>query len=279
MKNYLQLLSDIMIHGEDRQGRNAMTRALFAKQLRFDLRAGFPAVTTKKLAFKFVVGELLWFLSGSTNNNDLKQIMGYAPEKDTIWSANARDYAAKGKSGSSGSLGRIYGYQWRSWNEFESKSVDQIGRLVENLRKDPFSRYHVVTAWNPSDIPRMALPACHVMFQCFGHADGGLSLSLVMRSCDFFLGIPFNISSYALLLSMLAQVTNRYPRELCILFQDAHIYHEHFDAVKTQLDRTPMKAPTLKLNPDVKDLLDFKMDDISLLDYHCHEAIKAPMIV
>lgn len=288
MKSYLNLLSRICNDGEDREGRNGKTRALFALQFRHDMRTGFPAITTKELKFRSVVGELLWFLSGSTNDNDLRRIMGYSPDKKTIWSANAEDFKSKGKSATDGDLGRIYGAQWRNWlgstfsyeeDRFKIVIVDQIDKLVTRLRADPFSRYHVVTAWNPSDLNSMALPACHMMFQCFAHVDGGLSLSMIQRSCDFFLGVPFNIASYGLLLSMLAQVTNRYPRELCILFEDAHIYHEHFKAVTTQILRTPHKLPTLKLNSERKELLDFTMDDITLEHYTHDEAIKAPMIV
>lgn len=275
MQNYLNALHDIMFAGEDRVGRNGKTRALFAIQSRWDLREGFPAVTTKELKFRSVVGELLWFLSGSTNDIDLKKIMGYPPEKNTIWSANAKDFEGKKRATCTGDLGLIYGHQWRNWNG----QLDQIADVIERLRTDPNDRRLIVTAWNPTDIPYMALPACHVMFQLFSHPDGGLSLSMCQRSCDFFLGVPFNIASYALLLHILAQVTGRYARELVITFQDAHIYEEHFPVVVEQLRRQPFKLPTLIMNNAVKEIGDFTIDDFNLHNYQHHDALKAAMIV
>jgi len=227
------------------------------------------------------VGELLWFLSGSTDDNKLKALSYIAPDKNSIWSANAEDFLTKGKASYKGDLGRIYGFQWRSWNGATGyiQPIDQITQLVKRLREDPFSRYHLVTAWNPSDIPHMALPACHVMFQVFCHVDGGLSLSMIQRSCDTFLGVPYNIASYALLTHMLAHVTGREARELIITFQDVHIYEEHFDVVMQQIRRRPFKLPSLQLNHEVKELTDFTMKDIVLIGYEHHEALKAKMIV
>lgn len=282
MKQYLDLLQRIYTEGEDRPGRNGQTRALFAYQFRHDMRQGFPALTTKELKFRSVVGELIWFLSGSTNDNHLKRIMGYPPEKRTIWSANAEDFEKKGKAAWPGDLGSIYGEQWRRWSGVSEQGVvfvDQIENLVSKLRSDPFSRYHLVTAWNPADISHMALPACHVMFQLFAHVDGGLSLSMIQRSCDTVLGIPFNIASYGLLLHMLAQICDRYARELIITFQDVHIYHSHFEAVQAQIVREPYALPNLKINPDRKQIGDFTIDDFALENYQHHPAIKAKMVV
>jgi thymidylate synthase len=286
MNNYLRLMKDIMNYGEDRQGRNAVTRALFAEQLKWDLREGFPLVTTKKVPFKSVVGELLWFLSGSTNDTMLRGIMDYPADKPTIWTANAEDPKWKPKATMIGDLGRIYGKQWRSWRgvqwtdgKEEVVFIDQLANIVKRIEQDPFDRRLIVTAWNPADLDEMALPACHVMFQLFCGADKTLSLSMVQRSCDYFLGVPFNIASYALLLSLVAHVTGRQAKILSILFQDVHLYHEHFQAVETQVNREPHALPTLELNPQIVDLFEFGMDDIVLRGYESDESIKAEMIV
>jgi thymidylate synthase len=288
MNNYLSLLENIMRHGCERQGRNAVTKALFAQQLRWDLREGFPIVTTKKVNFRAIVGELLWFISGSTDDNDFKAIMGYPPEKKTIWSANAEDPKWRARANGTrsypwGSLGRIYGAQWRRWRGANLRDnityTDQLSDVIERIRLDPYSRYLLVSAWNPADIEEMALPACHVMYQFFCTPDNGLSLSMIQRSCDTFLGVPYNISSYALLLSMVAQVTGRIAKELVIIFQDVHIYQEHYAQVEEQLKREPKSLPTLEMNPECKHISDFTMKDFQLLDYEPHEAIKAEMIV
>jgi thymidylate synthase len=275
MKIYNDVLRDIMANGVDRKGRNAVTRAVFAKQMRFNLEEGFPAVTTKQLAFKAVKGELLWFLEGSGNDNRLKEIMG---SDHTIWTDNAQAPYWKPKAKFDGDLGRVYGVQWRNWMKPDGTTVDQITTLIEKLKKDPSDRRLVVTAWNPGEIDQMALPPCHMIFQFFA-ANGKLSVHMTQRSCDMFLGVPFNIASYALLLSMIAQVVGMTPHECILTLNDAHIYHEHFDAVKEQLSREPMTPPKLWLNPEVKDIFKFTMDDIKLVDYKHHPTIKAPMIV
>ncbi len=277
MKTYNDLLEKIMGEGVDREGRNGWTRSLFAQQLRFDLRKGFPAVTTKKLAFKSVVGELLWFIEGSGDNNRLKEIMG---TEKTIWSDNAESLFWKHKAHYLGDLGRIYGVQWRSWNANYAEHIDQLGEVIEKIKTNPTDRRLVVSAWNVGELDQMALPPCHMMFQLYPNTkDKLLSLHMVQRSCDMFLGVPFNIASYALLLEMISQVTGYTAHELVITLNDAHIYHEHFDAVVTQLSRTPYPLPSLKLNKEVLDIDDFKMPDIQLENYQFHQPILAKMIV
>ncbi len=283
MKNYNALMREILETGVDREGRNGKTRSLFAKQLRFDLTKGFPAVTTKKLAFKAVKGELLWFLDmkGQDRASDekLKAIMG---TDHTIWTDNAGAPYWLPKSQFKGDLGRVYGMQWRNWQTqstfVNGKKVDQIAGLIDKLKNNPYDRRLVVSAWNPGELDDMALPPCHMMFQCYV-AEGKLSLHMVQRSCDMFLGVPFNIASYALLTHMLAQVTGLQVGELILTLNDAHIYHDHFDAVKEQLSREPMELPTLLMNPDVKDIDKFLMSDIELENYNSHPAIKAKMAV
>ncbi len=279
MKIYNDVLERIMEEGVDRDGRNGSTRAVFAVQMRFDLASGFPAVTTKKLAFKAVKSELLWFLAMKdlerASDEDLKRLNG---SDRTIWTDNAEADYWKPKAQSAGDLGRVYGIQWRGWKSPDGKVVDQVAELIEKLKKTPYDRRLIVSAWNPGELHDMALPPCHMFFQCFV-AEGKLSLHMTQRSCDMFLGVPFNIASYALLLSMLAQVTGLKPGECILTLQDAHIYHEHFDAVKEQLSRTPYKPPSLWLNPEVKDIDSFTMDDIRLDNYESHPSIKAKMIV
>ena len=264
-----------MEEGNDRSGRNGNTRALFAQQLRFNMADGFPAVTTKKLAFNAVKGELLWFIEGSGDDNRLKEIMG---KDTTIWTDNANADYWQSKAKFPGDLGRIYGVQWRKWIKADGKRVDQLQQLVDRIKSDPYDRRLIVTAWNPGEIDQMALPPCHMMFQCFV-SGGALSLHMVQRSCDMFLGVPFNIASYALLLHMLCQVTHLMPGELVLTLNDAHIYHEHFDAVKEQLSREPLPLCQLWLNTSIKDVDFFAMDDIRLIDYKSHPTIKAKMIV
>jgi len=275
MKIYNDALEKISIEGVDRKGRNAITRALFAIQMRFNLENGFPAVTTKQLAFNAVKGELLWFLEGSGSDERLKEIMG----KDrTIWTDNAEADYWKPKSKFDGDLGRVYGVQWRHWKKPDGTEVDQIANLINKLKTDPNDRRLIVTAWNPGELDQMALPPCHMIFQFFVYY-GKLSLHMTQRSCDMFLGVPFNIASYALLLSMVAQVVGLIPGECVLTLNDAHIYHEHFDAVNEQLSREPKKLPKLWLNPEIKDINKFTMDDIKLVDYEHHPPIKAKMIV
>lgn len=274
-KAYLDALTEIMDSGIDRDGRNGSTRAKFAIQMRHNFKEGFPALTSKKLAFKAVKSELLWFLEGSGDDNRLKELNG---SEKTIWTANAEAPYWVPKAKFPGDLGRVYGVQWRSWKKPDGTTVDQIAQVVDKIKNDPTDRRLIVTAWNPGELDEMALPPCHMMFQFFV-ADDKLSLHMVQRSCDMFLGVPFNIASYALLLSMVAQVTGKVPHELVMTLNDAHIYHDHFDAVKEQLTREPLPLPTLWLNPDVTDINSFTMDDIKLVGYESHDAIKAPMAV
>jgi len=272
---YLDALRDIMETGIDREGRNGSTRAKFAIQIRADISKGFPALTTKKLAFKAVKSELLWFIEGSSDDNRLKELNG---TDKTIWTANAEADYWKPKAKFPGDLGRVYGVQWRSWRKPDGTTVDQLARVIDKIKNDPADRRLIVTAWNPGELDEMALPPCHMIFQFFVAGDK-LSLHMVQRSCDMFLGVPFNIASYALLLSMVAQVTGKVPHELVMTLNDAHIYHDHFDAVKEQLEREPMAFPKLWLNPEVTDINGFTMDDIKLEDYESHPAIKAEMAV
>lgn len=273
---YLDVLQEILDTGADRGDRTGTgTRALFGKTMRFDLSQGFPAVTTKKLAFKAVKSELLWFLEGSSDDNRLKELNG---SEKTIWTANAEADYWKAKAKFPGDLGRVYGVQWRKWQKPDGSTVDQIAEVIEGIKKDPNGRRHIVTSWNPGELDQMALPPCHMFFQFFV-ANGKLSLYMHQRSCDMFLGVPFNIASYALLLAMVAQVTGLEQGELVHSLGDAHIYNNHFDAVKEQLSRDPLPSPTLWLNPEVKDIDSFTMDDIKLVDYKSHDAIKAEMAV
>lgn len=280
MKTYNNVLKQILENGVDRQGRNAVTRACFAIQMRFDLGEGFPAVTTKQLAFKAVKGELLWFLEGSDSDERLKEIMSKdgKPAEHTIWTDNAEASYWKPKAKFKGDLGRVYGVQWRKWQTPDGRFIDQLANVIDKIKNDPNDRRLIVTAWNPGELDQMALPPCHMFFQFFV-ANGKLSLHMTQRSCDMFLGVPFNIASYALLLAMVAQVTGLQAHECVLTLNDAHIYHEHFEAVKEQLTREPLKLPKLWLNPEVKDIDKFTMDDIKLVDYEHHPAIKAEMIV
>ena len=279
MKIYNDALKKIMDEGVDRTGRNGTTRALFAIQLRFNMADGFPAVTTKKLAMKAVKSELLWFLAmkGKERASD-EELKALNQSERTIWTDNAEAEYWKPKAQFQGDLGRVYGIQWRGWHSPDGQTIDQIAELVEKLKKNPYDRRLIVTAWNPGELSDMALPPCHMFFQCFV-AEGKLSLHMTQRSCDMFLGVPFNIASYSLLLHMLAQATGLVAHECILTLQDAHIYHEHFDAVKEQLSRQPFPLPTLWLNPEKTDIDSFTMDDIRLDNYQSHPAIKAKMIV
>lgn len=277
MRQYNDILKRIMAEGVDREGRNGSTRALFALQMRFNLKDGFPAVTTKKLAFKAVKSELLWFIEGSSDDNRLKELNG---SERTIWTDNAEADYWTPKAKFPGDLGRVYGVQWRHWLTPQGTEVDQLGTIVGRIKTNPTDRRLVVSAWNPGELEQMALPPCHMLFQFFPNTkDKTLSLHMVQRSCDMFLGVPFNIASYALLLSMVAQVTGYTPHECILTLNDAHIYHDHFDAVTEQLSREPLPLPTLWLNPEVKDMNGFTMDDIRLENYQSHPAIKARMAV
>jgi thymidylate synthase len=275
-KTYLDLLQKVMDEGVDRADRTGTgTRALFGQTMRFDMSKGFPALTTKKLAWKAVRSELLWFLEGSGDENRLKELNG---SDKTIWSANAEAPYWKPKAKFDGDLGRVYGVQWRAWQKPDGTTVDQIAEAIRLIKEEPTSRRIIVNAWNPGELDQMALPPCHMFFQFFV-ADGKLSLFMHQRSCDMFLGVPFNIASYSLLLHMVAQVTGLTAHEFVHSLGDTHIYNNHFDAVKEQLAREPYPFPTLKLNPEVKDIFSFKMEDIELEGYESHPTIKAPMAV
>jgi thymidylate synthase len=264
MKAYHDLLRHIMEHGTDKPDRTGTgSRSIFGYQMRFDLSEGFPLVTTKKVHMKSIVHELLWFLKGDTNIAYLKA------NGVSIWDEWADEH---------GNLGPVYGYQWRSWPAPHGESVDQISNLLAQLRSNPHSRRLLVSAWNPAMVDHMALPPCHTLFQ-FYVADGKLSCQLYQRSADTFLGVPFNIASYALLTHMVAQVCDLQPGTFVHTFGDAHIYHNHFDQVREQLSREPRSLPKIALNPLVKDMFSFAYHDITLLDYNPHPAIKAPVAV
>lgn len=252
MKQYLQLLRYIMEEGTDKNDRTGTgTRSVFGYQMRFDLSEGFPLLTTKKLHLKSIIHELLWFLKGDTNVKYLQD------NGVRIWNEWADE---------NGDLGHVYGYQWRSWPDYNGGFIDQITEAVETIKKNPDSRRIIVSAWNVADLPDMKLPPCHALFQ-FYVADGRLSLQLYQRSADCFLGVPFNIASYALLLMMVAQVTGLKPGEFIHTLGDAHIYSNHFSQVEEQLSREPRKLPRMVLNPDVKDIFGFTYDDFRLEDY------------
>ena len=289
-KVYLDALQDILDNGEDRPDRTGTgTRSIFGLQMRFDLNNGFPAVTTKKLAWRAVVSELLWFIEGSGDENRLKEILHGEryTDKKTIWTDNAQaDYWVKKRlQRHPGDLGRVYGVQWRRWrkpliriNKVVLQNHDQLLELIAGIKEDPYSRRHIITAWNPGELDLMALPPCHIMAQ-FYVANGKLSCQMYQRSADMFLGVPFNIASYALFTHMIAQVCNLEVGDLVIVIGDAHIYNNHFDQVKEQIKRKPLPLPTLKLNPDISVITEFEMEDIALEGYESHEAIKAPMAV
>jgi len=273
MKQYLDILEKILEEGVDRPDRTGVgTRACFGLQMRFDMANGFPAVTTKKLAFKSMAAELLWFIRGSRDVNELQEL------GSRIWDANAYADYWQPKAEFDGDVGRIYGVQWRSWRTPRGDEIDQLQQVIENIQSNPTSRRHIVTAWNPGELDEMALPPCHILYQFFV-ADGKLSLHMFQRSCDMFLGVPFNIASYSLLLYMVAQVTGLEPGTFVHTLSDAHIYHNHFDQVKEQLSRTPKTLPHLWLNPDIHSIDDFTMDDIRLENYEHHPSIKATMAV
>lgn len=252
MKQYLELLDRIMREGVDRGDRTGTgTRSVFGHQMRFDLANGFPLLTTKKLHLKSIIYELLWFLRGDTNVHYLQE------HGVRIWNEWAD---------ADGNLGHVYGYQWRSWPDGKGGAIDQIANAVDTIRRNPESRRIIVSAWNVADIDSMALPPCHALFQ-FYVANGRLSLQLYQRSADTFLGVPFNIASYALLLMMMAQVTGLQVGEFVHTLGDAHVYHNHFEQVRLQLTRSPRQLPRMVLNPDVKDIFSFDYDDFRLEDY------------
>jgi thymidylate synthase len=302
MKTYLDALRQVLDTGvvrEDRTGTG--TIGVFGMQQRYDLSQGFPAVTTKKLAWKSVVSELLWFIEGSGDENRLRELLHGSTEssKTTIWSANATAPYWTPKAKYPGDLGRVCGVQWRHWrtpmetggsftnafgHSFSVKEginiveVDQLKSLIEGIKADPYGRRHILTAWNPGELELMALPPCHCFAQ-FYVAEGRLSCQMYQRSCDMFLGVPFNIASYSLLTAMIAQVCGLAVGEFVHVLGDAHIYLNHVEQVKEQLTREPLPAPTLWLNPEVTDIFQFTMADIRLDDYASHNSITAPMAV
>lgn len=281
MKQYLDALKHILNNGADKKDRTGTgTKAVFGMQMRFKMEDGFPAITTKKLAWKSVVSELLWFIEGKGDERRLAEILYGTRNKDkkTIWTANAEADYWKPKAGYDGDLGRVYGVQWRHWRNSEGKETDQLAEAIRQIKEEPQSRRIIVNAWNPGELNKMALPPCHTFFQFFV-AKNRLSLQMYQRSCDMFLGVPFNIASYSLLLHMVAQVANLKPYEFIHTLGDAHIYSNHINQVKAQLTRKPLTLPKLELNPGIKNIDDFKMEDIELINYEHHPPIKAPMAV
>ena len=270
MQQYLDLLKDIIDNGVDRSDRTGTgTRSVFGRQTRFDLSKGFPCLTTKKLHLRSIIHELLWFLKGDTNIKYLHD------NKVTIWDEWADE---------NGDLGPVYGHQWRSWPTPDGGHIDQIANLINSLKNNPDSRRHLVCAWNVAEVDKMALPPCHCLFQFYVGGVGAsgkrkLSCQLYQRSADMFLGVPFNIASYSLLTMMLAQVCGYEAGEFIHTFGDLHLYSNHFDQAREQLSRTPRALPTMKMNPDVKDLFDFKFEDFELVNYDPWPTIKAPIAV
>ncbi|WP_462255299.1 thymidylate synthase [Ferruginibacter sp.] len=264
MQQYLDLVKHIIATGTDKSDRTGTgTRSIFGYQMRFDLQKGFPLVTTKKAHLKSIIYELLWFLQGDTNIDYLKQ------HNVKIWDEWADE---------NGNLGPVYGKQWRSWVGADGVEVDQVKDLIYQIKNNPDSRRMIISAWNVADLPKMKLMPCHCLFQ-FYVANGKLSCQLYQRSADVFLGVPFNIASYALLTMMIAQVCDLQPGEFVHSFGDVHLYSNHFEQANLQLSRTPFPLPTMKINPDVKDIFSFKFEDFELLDYVSHPGIKAPVAV
>jgi thymidylate synthase len=264
MRQYLELLDHVMktgIRKSDRTGTG--TISIFGYQMRFNLEEGFPVMTTKKLHLRSIIHELLWFLKGATNLNYLHE------NKVTIWDEWADE---------NGELGPIYGYQWRSWPAADGRKIDQISAVIKSIKENPDSRRHLVSAWNVGDLDKMALPPCHIIFH-FWVANGKISCQMYQRSADIFLGVPFNIASYALLLMMVAQVTGLQPGEFIHTFGDAHIYLNHLEQVKLQLTRDPLPLPKLMLNPEIKNIFEFTFNDIQLINYQSHPHIKGEISV
>ncbi len=264
MKQYLDLLDHVLKNGEQKHDRTGTgTISVFGYQMRFNLQQGFPLLTTKKLHLRSILYELFWFLQGDTNTKYLND------NRVSIWNEWAD---------TNGDLGPVYGYQWRKWPASDGRHIDQITTVIESLKKNPDSRRHIVSAWNVGELEKMALPPCHVMFQ-FYVANGKLSCQLYQRSADIFLGVPFNIASYALLLMMMAQATGYIPHEFIHTIGDAHIYNNHLDQVKLQLSREPRQLPKMKLNPEVKNIFDFKFEDFELSEYDPHPHIKGDIAI
>ena len=299
MKQYLELLQDILDNGEVKDDRTGIgTYSVFGRHLRFDLRRGFPAVTTKKLAWKACVGELLWFIEGSSDERRLAEIThGSRDGTVTIWTPNALSPYWKHKAKFEGDLGRVYGVQWRHWNKYRTEKdmgaahkggtrlavdkieVDQLANLIKGLTEDPNGRRHILSAWNVSELDEMALPPCHVMSQFYVNKNKELSCHMYQRSVDCFLGLPFNIASYALLTHLLAHHCDLKVGELVISTGDTHIYKDHIEQVKEQLTREPYPLPTLMLNAEKNNIFEMTMTDIHLENYQSHGPIKATMAV
>ena len=299
MNQYLGALKQVLEQGTTHPDRTGTgTISLFGLQQRYDLKQGFPAVTTKRLAWKSVVSELLWFIEGSGDERRLREILHGSrdSEKGTIWTANAEADYWKPRAEFEGDLGRVYGVQWRHWRTPERSwnndngihrvvnvEVDQLATLINDIRTNPYSRRHILTAWNPGELADMALPPCHVMAQfSVRHVPDGpdeLSCQMYQRSCDMFLGVPFNVASYSLLTHMIAQVCDLAIGEFVHVLGDAHIYLNHVEQVNEQLKREPLPAPQLWLNPEIRDIDKFTMDDIKLVDYQSYDAIRAEMAV
>ncbi len=264
MKQYHDLMQHVMENGTDKSDRTGTgTRSVFGYQMRFDLSEGFPVVTTKKVHLRSIIHELLWFLKGDSNIKYLKE------NGVSIWDEWADE---------NGELGPVYGVQWRSWPTADGRKIDQIAKLVDGIKNNPDSRRHIVNAWNVAEVNNMALPPCHTMFQ-FYVADGKLSCQLYQRSADIFLGVPFNIASYALLTMMVAQVCDLKPGDFVHTFGDAHLYSNHFEQAKLQLSRELRPLPTMKINPEIKDLFSFRFEDFELENYNPHPHIKAAVAV
>jgi thymidylate synthase len=303
MIQYLSALKQVLEQGEQREDRTGVgTISLFGMQQRYNLADAFPAVTTKRLAWKACVGELLWFIEGSGDERRLAELThGTAEGKVTIWTPNAEAPYWRPRAKYEGDLGRVYGVQWRHWrtpvehraetfkDDFGSyynrggsiriKETDQLRQLIEGIKQDPYGRRHLLSAWNPGELDQMALPPCHVLAQFYVNKDGRLSCQMYQRSCDLFLGVPFNIASYSLLTHLIARTCDLAVGEFVHVLGDAHIYLNHVEQVKEQLKREPLPAPQLWLNPDIKDITKFTMDDIKLVGYTSHDAIRAEMAV
>ncbi len=304
MKQYHEALEQVLAQGSHKEDRTGVgTISLFGMQQRYNLQEGFPAVTTKKLAWRSVVSELLWFIEGSGDERRLRELLhgSRQSEKSTIWTANATAPYWRPRAKFDGDLGRVYGVQWRKWrtirdvksgsfkddfgNYFSMQGgtqvieIDQLRQLIEDIKRDPHGRRHILSAWNPGELESMALPPCHTFAQFYVSSDNRLSCQMYQRSCDMFLGVPFNIASYSLLTHMIAQVCDLGVDEFVHVLGDAHIYSNHLEQVKEQLKREHLPAPTLWLNPDVKDITKFTMDDIRLDGYESHGSIKAEMAV
>lgn len=289
---YLSGMQACLETGDYRETRNGVTHAKFVHQMRFDLKKGFPLLTTKEVNFELVVAELLWFLEGGRKpNKDRDEIEGrmsfrrleeiYGKKITQMWSGDAKNFAKLGKAKFDGDCGRIYGSQWTSWKTSDGKTINQIADLIEKLKTDPYSRYGRVAAWNPGELHLMSLPACHTDFQCFvrtGHDKDFLSLHMNQRSCDMFLGVPFNIASYALLTYMLAQVCNLYVDELIVTLNDYHVYKDHIPMVKEQLSRTAAEIPQLWINSEITDIDSFNMASFRLKGYKPLPKIKAKVL-